>query len=408
MPSAPTPAELAAHQAFLERLARGLVGDPHGADDLVQDFWVLALQRGLALESMLRTGLVRSMRGLARNAARGERRRRARERRAAEASLEAMEPRLEVHRQVVEELQRLSEPYRSTLYLRYHEELAPREIARRLELPVATVKTRLRRGLERLRTALDGRHGGDRRAWCVALVGLARVQRVAALAPIAAALAGLGLAALLVVGFAGDSPVASELAAAPASPSSSPATPAPSPAEHGLARTPREQQPVRVALATPRANAEGGATLELRVTDAAGEPVARLPITLRSPSALVTPGEGLAPFHAAATTDSLGRARFEGVPAERTLLLEPGPDARARGTWGGVSLGPGERRALELSLALERGLLLGLLSPQPAAPWKLRAGPPIRRARSGRAVRTGLPDSVVLALRDTIALHSSR
>ena len=36
-------------------------------------------------------------------------------------------------------------------------------------LPVRTVETRLRRGLERLRAALDDRYGGDGRAWIAAL-----------------------------------------------------------------------------------------------------------------------------------------------------------------------------------------------------------------------------------------------
>jgi hypothetical protein len=41
-------------------------------------------------------------------------------------------------------------------------------------VPAETVRTRVRRALERLREALDATHGGDRRGWCVGLAGLAR------------------------------------------------------------------------------------------------------------------------------------------------------------------------------------------------------------------------------------------
>ena len=58
------------------------------------------------------------------------------------------------------------------MLLRYFDDLAPREVASRLGVPVETVRTRLRRGLERLRTALDERHGGDRSAWAGGLVPL--------------------------------------------------------------------------------------------------------------------------------------------------------------------------------------------------------------------------------------------
>ncbi len=117
---------------------------------------------------------------LARNERRTAGRRRARER----ALLAAGKPpvgeavdealaREDARHAVIEVLKGLPEPYRTTVVLRYFENVSPSEIGRRLAVPGATVRTRLRRGLEQLRTALDQRHGGDRQRWSMALIGLA-------------------------------------------------------------------------------------------------------------------------------------------------------------------------------------------------------------------------------------------
>ena len=67
----------------------------------------------------------------------------------------------------------LSEPSRSTVWARYYEGLAPREIAARDGVRVETVKTRLARGLDALRKHFDREHGGDRSAWIAAFLPLA-------------------------------------------------------------------------------------------------------------------------------------------------------------------------------------------------------------------------------------------
>jgi len=54
-------------------------------------------------------------------------------------------------RQVVEALDTLSAPQREALVLAYYEGLTQHEIAERLEIPLGTVKTRVRDGLTRLR-----------------------------------------------------------------------------------------------------------------------------------------------------------------------------------------------------------------------------------------------------------------
>ena len=60
--------------------------------------------------------------------------------------------------------------HRDALVLRYHDDLPPRDVARRLGVPLDTARSRLRRGLELLRTRLDAAYGGDRRAWGAALL----------------------------------------------------------------------------------------------------------------------------------------------------------------------------------------------------------------------------------------------
>ncbi len=51
---------------------------------------------------------------------------------------------------------RLDEPYREVVTLRFFGELSLEEIADQTGRPLATVKTHLRRGLLRLRSAVDG------------------------------------------------------------------------------------------------------------------------------------------------------------------------------------------------------------------------------------------------------------
>ena len=185
---------------FLRRLARSLVGDAHRAEDLVQDACLLALERppkSGALRPWL-SGVVRrlALKSLAREAERP-----AREARAARPELDVeQEARdLELSGQLVQALRSLDAPYRSVLWLRYYRGLTPSEIARERELPLATVKTRLRRGLERLRQTLDAEFG-ERERWSRALLPLAGLPALptTALVP-AATSATLPLSAVLVM-----------------------------------------------------------------------------------------------------------------------------------------------------------------------------------------------------------------
>ena len=165
--------ELLSHQTFLRRLAIDLVGSD--ADDLVQDVWQRALERPPHHGGQLRGWLARVARNLAANRWRGEARRVDREERwASEQPVSGdLEARHEWRKELIGALDSLSPSSRETILLRYFEGLAPREIARRQGTPLATVKTRLRRGLEQLREALDRRSGGDRGTWMSAVAALA-------------------------------------------------------------------------------------------------------------------------------------------------------------------------------------------------------------------------------------------
>lgn len=171
---------------WVNRLARSLVADPHAADDLVQEAWIVALQRGP--EGVDRPGLERWLsavvRNLARDRRRGERRRRARELDAGERDAEAgaldgaaMLDQLDAHRRVVEAVRSLDEPYRTAILMRYFDGATPTRIARRLGVPVRTVHSRLHRGLSKLRERLGRDFEGDRGAWMLALAPLCERSR---------------------------------------------------------------------------------------------------------------------------------------------------------------------------------------------------------------------------------------
>lgn len=178
----PAGEELARHARWIRRLAGALLRDEAAAEDLVQEAWLAALTNP-PKEGRLRPWLRQVARNFARQHHRGKARREARES-GARAPVEPEAPdafaeRLETEQRLTRELAALEEPFRSTLMLRYYEELEPAEIAARLDLPGGTVRWRLMRGLALLRERLDRAHGGDRRAWSLALVPLARLDGAA-------------------------------------------------------------------------------------------------------------------------------------------------------------------------------------------------------------------------------------
>lgn len=181
MPPVPRfdPEELLRHDAFVRELAHRLVFDGQAADDVVQDTWAAALAaRSSPIDSM-RGWLATVARRVAGRRARTDRRRTKRERAVADdapaPSVADLVAREEARSAVVRAVLALPESYRDVVVLRWFEGLPPRDVARRLGVPVETVRTRHRRALEQLRETLDGQHGGDRRAWIASLLPLTAV-----------------------------------------------------------------------------------------------------------------------------------------------------------------------------------------------------------------------------------------
>ncbi|MCP5065239.1 MAG: sigma-70 family RNA polymerase sigma factor, partial [bacterium] len=167
--------ELLQHTAFVTAMARGVLGRDPLADDAVQETWLAAL-RGAGPR---KPGALRSWLGsISRRRAQDLRRKQAVHDRlegqaaqpGAEPSTAELAARAELGRTMVAAVLALDEPYREVLLLRYYEDLPPRAIASRLGLPVETVRTRTRRGLERLRAGLTRSRGGDGKAWSAVLV----------------------------------------------------------------------------------------------------------------------------------------------------------------------------------------------------------------------------------------------
>ncbi len=162
------------NSTWVRSLAHALVHDPELAEDAAQDALLAALRRRPDASSSLRhwfqTVILRGTRrfGL-----------REGQRRSVEQSVSGnhsttstldLVSRLDAHRMVVHAVESLDEPYRTAVLLRYFEGHTPTRIARDLQVPVATVKTRLSRALDKLRSQLDRTHRGERSAWMVALL----------------------------------------------------------------------------------------------------------------------------------------------------------------------------------------------------------------------------------------------
>jgi len=168
------------HFARIHRAALVMTGNPWDADDLAQEtFLVLARQAAdpqqgarFAGRSQLSTWLY----GILLNLDRGLRRRLGTQRQKlrvlwdADHAAPRTTPAADLPSEVAEWkrslwsfVDRLPEAQRHALTLRYSEQLAYDEIARVLECPLGTVKSRLFHGLESLRVLLE-REGEDARS----------------------------------------------------------------------------------------------------------------------------------------------------------------------------------------------------------------------------------------------------
>jgi RNA polymerase sigma factor (sigma-70 family) len=245
--------ELLVRGAWTRKLARSLVPRETEADDLLQDAWLVSATTPGRAEGIDRPWLAGVLRvlGLRRAREAGRRRQRELESAAAPAVVAGPGPdtlveQVETQRLLAEALLALGEPYRTTVLLRYYEDLSSAEIARRTGVPEGTVRWRLKEALERLRGELDRRHGG-RRAWTLLLIRF-RAQPRPPLAPrwMAIAVAALTSVALVWVAVGRARPLGQRAPAALAPPAP-PVEPASR--QRSLPATPRKEHAMNPKLA---------------------------------------------------------------------------------------------------------------------------------------------------------------
>ncbi|MBK7878646.1 MAG: sigma-70 family RNA polymerase sigma factor [Planctomycetes bacterium] len=175
------PIDLARKTAALRRIARGILFEPSLADDAVQEAWLAALRadvRGPTAGGWL----TNAVRNIALGMRRGEARREKRDR--AAARTEALPPandtveRIELLRSILDALQALDEPYKTALQLRLVDDLDAHAIAERLDIPLETARTRVKRGLALLRARLDAQNAHRRNEFLALLAPLAGLGHV--------------------------------------------------------------------------------------------------------------------------------------------------------------------------------------------------------------------------------------
>lgn len=182
-PPLPTsPDALLAETDWVRSLAARLAFDGAQGSDLEQEIWRAALERPPAADVPLRPWLCGVAVRLVLMARRTTARRRQREQRVPAAPVPPtadLVAQVELQQRLLAAVHALPEAMREVVLLRFYEGLPPRAIARRLGVPINTVRTRLQRAKERLRAALDAGFG-DRSRWVLASVVFARPQHLVA------------------------------------------------------------------------------------------------------------------------------------------------------------------------------------------------------------------------------------
>lgn len=171
---------------WIRALARRLVDDRELADDVAQEASLEALKSSAAARHVGPAWLAGVVRNVAKNLRRKARVRGARELQVAvqrtDRSAADSAAFVEQQRLLADAVLALDPPFRDVVLLRFFEARPQREIAAALEVPVATVNSRLTRALAKLRAQLDRVHDGDRRAWVTALAPIALAPRTAGVA----------------------------------------------------------------------------------------------------------------------------------------------------------------------------------------------------------------------------------
>jgi RNA polymerase sigma factor (sigma-70 family) len=196
----PLPLEnLLAQTDWVTLLARALVADSATAEDIAQSTWLSVLRNPQPAVGNPRAWLAAIVRRQVQRLRRTDARRNRREQIASTANLgehapaaEDLAAKVAIHRELVDAVLALAEPYRETVVLRYFENLDLDAIATRTHSKRNTVRSRLQRGLQQLREQLDRAPGGRER-WLPGVLLLGRRQMATAAA--GAGAAGSGVAA---------------------------------------------------------------------------------------------------------------------------------------------------------------------------------------------------------------------
>jgi RNA polymerase sigma-70 factor (ECF subfamily) len=188
--------QMLGHADWITRLSRALGGSGAEAEDVAQDTWVDVLRAPLGSIADPRRWLRAIMRRRAAKLRRSEERRRRREQEVAQQhepvpSADDLTARVTMQRELTDAVLALDEPYRSTIVLRFFEQLDVDAIATRTGSPRNTVRSRLQRGLQLLRARLD--QGGGRQRWLPGVIVLGGRRLASEAAAVSIATTGLAL-----------------------------------------------------------------------------------------------------------------------------------------------------------------------------------------------------------------------
>lgn len=353
---------LLTHDRFVRSIARSILRDDADVDDVVQETYRIALtsapQASPTFAAWLATVTRRLALGLLRTRSRRERLARDVTPGKPPPSAHDILEREEWRRRVVAAVLDLEEPYRGTVLLVHFEGLSPGEAARRQQVPIDTIRTRLKRARARLREHFGRGEGSSR-----ALAGLAGIAATAAPASaasgavwtVAMTTAWKAAIAVTVIGFAAWWIVRADRVESPSSASAIHGEDAPraepTAASADLAS---ESTPTRAPSGTRDLEeappvARHFATVRGRLLDASGRPVVgatvrrvhpalrhtTLKTALRAaslsvdPRACETDADGVFTWSADAPLDERGIA--PGSDGSRTILLESA--RRGYATW---------------------------------------------------------------------------
>ncbi len=136
--------DLLEHSGWMTSLARALVLDDARAEDAVQETYLNALRRPLGDKGKLGSWLASVLKNVTRKTRREEIHRRRREQAVARPERTSTSPeeaveRAEIRRLLIDLVLELKEPHRSTIVLRFFEELEPKDIAAQEDIDVSTV-----------------------------------------------------------------------------------------------------------------------------------------------------------------------------------------------------------------------------------------------------------------------------